>query len=354
MAVWQVGLDYRESGQSSCDAQGVRTYKDVWNVRCNSPLDIGPVIFNAAGIPVLFSPYPADPWAYLINKSAQRHSSWDFWKVSLDYNTKIPFDPTQADENPLNRPPIFRVSTNKLTKIVTEDADGLPYLNSAGDPFEGGVELADSRAFYSITWNADLSSLPDHEFMKLQNKVNSDTYRGFIAGRLLVCDVTSEYAFENGVGHYKRTAQVEDKEDGWNPVRRLDQGYRAKGMQIKDASNVAPIDIFTNEPHNLTTDDTVHITGVEGNTAANGQNWVVTVIDSKAFSLNGSTGNGAYVDGTGYIDKFGEKPQMILERGQPITSPALLDGNGHRLRTGADAVYRENNDYQTMSFASLP
>jgi hypothetical protein len=42
----------------------------------------------------------------------------------------------------------------------------------------------------------------------------------------------------------------------------------------------------------------VYISGVGGNTAANGY-WVVTVTGASAFSLNGSTGNGSYTSSTG-------------------------------------------------------
>jgi len=282
MAVYQVGLDFRESGRFKQDAQGVRTYTDVWNVRCSSPFDIGPLIFNAVGVPLLYSVYAADPFAYCIDKSGSRTSAWDFWKVQLEYSTKFPFDPTQQDENPLNRPPVCRVSTNKFTKIVTLDnttPEPKTYLNSAGDPFDGGIELPDSRAVYSITWNADLLSLPDDLFMQLQNKVNSNTYRGFVAGRLLVCDLTSEFAFENNVPHYKRSIQLEDKPEGWNPTRRLDQGFRK------------------------------------------------------------------IVDGN---------PVPIMSRGQPVTAPVLLDGEGGVLDQFDSPVYLEFNDYKTTSFAALP
>ncbi len=50
--------------------------------------------------------------------------------------------------------------------------------------------------------------------------------------------------------------------------------------------------------HGLTTGDTVTVIGVQGNTNANGT-FTVTVIDQFRFSLDGTTGNGAWVPGTG-------------------------------------------------------
>lgn len=64
---------------------------------------------------------------------------------------------------------------------------------------------------------------------------------------------------------------------------------------ITGATNASPI-VITCAGHGLTTGARVTITGVGGNTAANAT-WVVTRIDANTFSLDGSTGNGAYTSG---------------------------------------------------------
>jgi hypothetical protein len=72
---------------------------------------------------------------------------------------------------------------------------------------------------------------------------------------------------------------------------------------VTDASNASPIVITlagTAGLFNLATGNRVRIAGVTGNTAANGD-WTMTKIGTATyttqFSLNGSTGNGAYVSG---------------------------------------------------------
>lgn len=64
---------------------------------------------------------------------------------------------------------------------------------------------------------------------------------------------------------------------------------------ITGASNASPI-VVTSAGHNLATGTRVTISGVGGNTAANGD-FQITVIDADTFSLDGSTGNGAYTSG---------------------------------------------------------
>jgi len=67
------------------------------------------------------------------------------------------------------------------------------------------------------------------------------------------------------------------------------------GGAITGATNATPI-VITSVGHNLNTGTFVTISGVGGNTAANG-NWQITVIDPNTFSLNTSVGNGAYTSG---------------------------------------------------------
>jgi hypothetical protein len=66
-------------------------------------------------------------------------------------------------------------------------------------------------------------------------------------------------------------------------------------VSITGATNASPISI-TASNHGLFTGQSVSISGVLGNTAANGQ-WVITVTGTNTFTLNGSTGNGAYTSG---------------------------------------------------------
>lgn len=68
------------------------------------------------------------------------------------------------------------------------------------------------------------------------------------------------------------------------------------GIAITNATNASPIQITTAIPHGLTTGASLPISGVVGNTAANGF-FTVTVVDATNFTLNGSTGNGSYAGG---------------------------------------------------------
>ena len=99
------------------------------------------------------------------------------------------------------------------------------------------------------------------------------------------------------------------------------------------ATNAAPIAITTTAAHNLNTGAIVAISGITGNTAANGI-WQITRTGATTFTLDRSVGNGAYSAGgtitAGLYDAFADDvvaslPDLGVDKFQPwpvITVPA--------------------------------
>lgn len=83
----------------------------------------------------------------------------------------------------------------------------------------------------------------------------------------------------------------------------LDIQYETRTGTVTDATNTSPIvvEVVGHPYHN---GDTVYVTGVTGNTAVNGRQRRITVIDADHFSLEGTTGNGAYAGGGTVKDVF--------------------------------------------------
>lgn len=69
----------------------------------------------------------------------------------------------------------------------------------------------------------------------------------------------------------------------------------AESGVVTDATNASPI-VITSASHGLTTGMKVTVASVGGNTAANGT-WTITRVGADTFSLDTSTGNGAYTSG---------------------------------------------------------
>lgn len=65
---------------------------------------------------------------------------------------------------------------------------------------------------------------------------------------------------------------------------------------VSDVTNATPIVVTTSAAHGLTTGTRVKLDGVGGNGAAN-DSFLITVVDSTSFSLDDSSGTGAYTGG---------------------------------------------------------
>lgn len=89
---------------------------------------------------------------------------------------------------------------------------------------------------------------------------------------------------------------------------------------ITGATNASPIVITTSGSHGLTTGASVTLSGVMGNTAANGT-FTITVISPTSYSLGGSTGNGSYTSGgTGYPVPTAYAWSEITENAEGVVS----------------------------------
>jgi len=92
---------------------------------------------------------------------------------------------------------------------------------------------------------------------------------------------------------------------------------------ITGATNASPIVITTSAAHLFSTYDIVYITGVTGNTAANGV-FAITVLSATTFSLTGSTGNGAYVSGGTAVDMSLTPACQVPTNGDDFDADAVI------------------------------
>jgi hypothetical protein len=81
-------------------------------------------------------------------------------------------------------------------------------------------------------------------------------------------------------------------------------------VAISGTSNATPIVVTTVSNHGFGSGDSVHIAGVLGNLASNGD-WTITVITANSFSLTASTGSGVYTSGSTATD-YSLTPQISL------------------------------------------
>ncbi len=143
-------------------------------------------------------------------------------------------------------------------------------------------------------------------------------------GRLTLVTNTVPYMVPGGGGGFQVTPPASgvfkmhtgvSRNDAYS-LANTDFGSDAP-TKITGASNASPISI-TDVAHGYITGQTVSISGVGGNTAANGI-WVITKTGANTFTLNGTTGNGAYTSGGTASLAFSGNQQtpMALVGGSP-------------------------------------
>lgn len=115
------------------------------------------------------------------------------------------------------------------------------------------------------------------------------------------------------------------------------QAAVAGSTAITAATNASPIQI-TAAAHGRASGDSVTITGVGGNTAANGS-WSVTVIDANNLTLNGSTGNGAYTSGGAIA--VGSRVRRPMVATFPSRTTNTLNFQGSFGATEANFIWNE-------------
>lgn len=117
-------------------------------------------------------------------------------------------------------------------------------------------------------------------------------------------------------------------------------------------AGVSPIVITTTSTHSLASNQQVTISGVNGNTAANGT-FQITVISSTTFSLNSTTGNGAYTGG-GTVNTTAHAYPINFTEGSPVLA---VGNDGYTsaqvsTTTFGDAIFTATNTQPFTSTAS--
>ena len=114
-----------------------------------------------------------------------------------------------------------------------------------------------------------------------------------------------------------------------------------KSLSITGATNASPIVLTVSSTKGLETGMRCDVTGVVGNTAANVTDNLITVVDATHISLDGTTGNGAYVSGGTikvgggvllqpaiYVTALtgtGTNPPVVTLTGTPIVYPCDIE-----------------------------
>jgi hypothetical protein len=223
----------------SADEHGARSYARIFRVITNNQLDGSLVAMGAVGIPRKFSAYvdanlnfDAGCIARKIS-AAQDQDHPCFWIVTVGYSTSeltprqqpSKTDPSQqGQENPLLRPPTYKLSFNMVPRPLERDLNRRAVVNSASEKFDPPPMIEDDRPVLTIERNEanlDLDLVIDYH-----NAINSDHFFGSLLRRRAKLKIAADQQNENGFAYWKFTYTLEFRRESWQQDGLfLDQGF---------------------------------------------------------------------------------------------------------------------------------
>ncbi|WP_010584447.1 hypothetical protein [Schlesneria paludicola] len=223
-----------ESGAYEVSSEGrlIKTYKRKY--RCSNTggfLTLDEAVIALGIIPG--TPHPHYPNALarkITNERLFHQDPYYDWEIGIDYTTDMP----KFAENPMERPVKRRVFTTETQRSIFKDRNGTLILDSAGCPFDGGVQVNHHQP--TIVWQRNESddTFDLSRFLSLSGSVNSDSFAGCDPETLLLV-ATSDETFENTYHYWSSTYTIIYNDLGWQP-----QPVNA-GLWQRDGSNLTRI-----------------------------------------------------------------------------------------------------------------
>ncbi len=241
MAVISINEIMEEGSRGATwDIDSGRKYQRKFRVITDSQFD-GPVVVGTAvgakygdqyAVPTNELEY--DPNAYCVGIDSQQDGNdGTMWIVTLTYGWySATFAGGGKDQNPLEMPIEVSWSLRDHELVLDIDANGVPVLNTAGDPYDPPLVIDDPRLCMTVVRNEPTFNLS--YVLQYRNAVNSDPFAGFNPLYCKVLNIASRSQWHQDAGWYYQTTydfeflspKVGDGGNGYRP-QVLSQGMRA-------------------------------------------------------------------------------------------------------------------------------
>lgn len=230
-----------------------------YRIRTDNAMDSGFVVLTGAytasphPLPTRYSYYTdssgTDLSTYCTEVSLEQDSNdRKTWIATASFGTLPPGkNPTDAAyDNPILRPPRYRVDFQEESTVVAKDNAGAAIVNSVGDEFDEPLEQEEIYPILVVERNyANLQTVIDigNEYHK---SVNSKVFYGSAVRTVRFLPLTStELLFENGVSFYTVTFRFMFNKDTWDRVV-MNRGWRYR--QAAGGNLIPAVDPTTQLP----------------------------------------------------------------------------------------------------------
>ncbi|SIO60126.1 hypothetical protein SAMN05444166_6276 [Singulisphaera sp. GP187] len=217
-----------------------RSYRRTWYVQTDDAR-VGPGAILAA-LPVAIGQvydtgYESDHGSFCQSLTVtERDEDGRGWEAVAEYG---PYDASQFAADPVDRQPQVSWDEEQYQEAITEDVNGKPIVNSAGDPFDPPVMKDRSRPILVLIRNEpSYDPALAHSF---QDKINSTPFFGADPEYVKVKKITPQRAFNPDIGWYwVVTYNFVFNDKPWKSrvpnlgFRRLDPSNSQKKIEITD------------------------------------------------------------------------------------------------------------------------
>jgi hypothetical protein len=222
--------------ETSRDKNGNKRYVRTFQVLCDAATDGARIVLEAVGIPAYGDTWEdtlagdADLDAFVVDKRASQNDRENFqnWTVTVSYAGRT---------DPVSEPPEVSWATVKYQVAYQEDNDtpAKKVVNSAGDPYEGGLLRDRARLVVTIRKNvlpAAWEGIDPTDYIDTTNELpylatRFDAPNGVLPGLAKLSDLSADAVWiedRSDVHFYRRTSKVEIDAYGWTQ-KVLDAGF---------------------------------------------------------------------------------------------------------------------------------
>jgi len=127
--------------------------------------------------------------------------------------------PDTVNDDPTTRRTLTSISPTIQSTYITDYMDGTTrtvILDSAGQPFDGGIPVDVRMGTVTKTRNKDAAGYNQNNVLANCGKLNSVTYLGGLPGTVQV-DISSSETYEGAFHFWKETFTFNYKRSGWQP-----------------------------------------------------------------------------------------------------------------------------------------
>ena len=222
---WYVGLvDFSGESEVQSDGRCVSRYMRKYLVRTDAAtFQTEAQVATAVGIN-RGAALAADPNAICHKASigpgpAMTRAPYLAYFATYEWATNATL-PDTVDDDPTTRRTLTSISPTIQSTYIVDYMDGMTrkvILDSAGQPFDGGIPVDVRMGTVTKTRNKDAAGYDQNAVLANSGKVNSVTYLGGEPGTVQV-DISAVETYEGAWHFWKETFTFNYKPTGWQPT----------------------------------------------------------------------------------------------------------------------------------------